>query len=184
VKWDGFRAIVSTENGVRVRSRRGWNMTAALPELRGVPEGLLLDGELVAFNGRREPDFPLVAQRVLFHDRSVALTYMIFDVLRADGEDVMRQPFSERRQRLERLRLDGQAWMTPDTFDDGQELYAAVCERGLEGVIAKWRKASYRPGERGWVKIKNPGYWRREQEREAMQQAGERRRLRGSRVVS
>jgi ATP-dependent DNA ligase len=28
VKWDGFRALVSTEGGLRVRSRRGWNMTA------------------------------------------------------------------------------------------------------------------------------------------------------------
>lgn len=27
VKWDGFRAIVSTEGRLRVRSRRGWNMT-------------------------------------------------------------------------------------------------------------------------------------------------------------
>jgi ATP-dependent DNA ligase len=92
VTWDGFPAIVSTENGFRARSRRGWNMTAALPELRGLPEGFLLDGELVAFNDKREPPFPLVAQRVLFHDRSVALTYMVFDVLRADGENVMGQP--------------------------------------------------------------------------------------------
>jgi ATP-dependent DNA ligase len=34
LKWDGFRAIVSTEDGLRVRSRRGWNMTPVLPELR------------------------------------------------------------------------------------------------------------------------------------------------------
>jgi ATP-dependent DNA ligase len=27
VKWDGFRAIVSTEGSLRVRSRRGWDMT-------------------------------------------------------------------------------------------------------------------------------------------------------------
>jgi ATP-dependent DNA ligase len=27
VKWDGFRAIVSTEGALRVRSRRGWDMT-------------------------------------------------------------------------------------------------------------------------------------------------------------
>jgi ATP-dependent DNA ligase len=26
VKWDGFRAIVSTEGSLRVRSRRGWNL--------------------------------------------------------------------------------------------------------------------------------------------------------------
>src|SRR6187551_3318182 len=49
VKWDGFRALVSTVDGLRVRSRRGWNMTELLPELRGLPPGLVLDGELVAW---------------------------------------------------------------------------------------------------------------------------------------
>ena len=44
LKWDGFRALVSTEDGLRVRSRRGWNMTPALPELRKLPTGLVLDG--------------------------------------------------------------------------------------------------------------------------------------------
>jgi ATP dependent DNA ligase domain len=48
LKWDGFRAIVSTEDGLRVRSRRWWNMTPVLPELRKLPTALLLDGELVA----------------------------------------------------------------------------------------------------------------------------------------
>jgi bifunctional non-homologous end joining protein LigD len=48
LKWDGFRAIVSTENGLRVRSRRGWNMTPVLPELRRLPQGLVLDGEILA----------------------------------------------------------------------------------------------------------------------------------------
>jgi hypothetical protein len=33
VKWDGFRAVVSTEAGFRVRSRRGWRMEALIPEL-------------------------------------------------------------------------------------------------------------------------------------------------------
>jgi hypothetical protein len=32
VKWDGFRAIVATEDGLQVRSRRGWNMTDLVPE--------------------------------------------------------------------------------------------------------------------------------------------------------
>jgi ATP-dependent DNA ligase len=27
VKWDGFRALLSTERRFRVRSRRGWDMT-------------------------------------------------------------------------------------------------------------------------------------------------------------
>ena len=37
LKWDGFRAIVSTEDGLRVRSRRGWKMTQRVPELAVLP---------------------------------------------------------------------------------------------------------------------------------------------------
>jgi ATP-dependent DNA ligase len=39
VKWDGFRAIVSTEDRFEIRSRRGWSMTELLPELAGLPAG-------------------------------------------------------------------------------------------------------------------------------------------------
>jgi len=35
-------------------------------------------------------------------------------------------------------------------------------------VVAKKLASRYRPGERGWVKTKNPNYWRRDSEREAM----------------
>jgi bifunctional non-homologous end joining protein LigD len=59
VKWDGFRAIVSTEDGLRVRSRQGWDMTAFVPELRELPPGVVLDGELVAWR-EGEPYFPFV----------------------------------------------------------------------------------------------------------------------------
>ncbi len=58
LKWDGFRAIVSTEDGLRVESRRGWNMTERLPELAALPTGLVLDGELVAFGDDGQPSFP------------------------------------------------------------------------------------------------------------------------------
>jgi ATP-dependent DNA ligase len=51
LKRDGFRALVSTEGGLAVRSRRGWNMTAVLPELRALPSGLVLDGDLGAWKG-------------------------------------------------------------------------------------------------------------------------------------
>src|SRR6185295_2500274 len=86
VKWDGFRALVSTVDGLKVRSRRGWNMTEALPELRGLPEGLVLDGELVAFNKAGDPHFPLLSKRILNRDTSVPVQFMIFDVLAVEGE--------------------------------------------------------------------------------------------------
>jgi ATP-dependent DNA ligase len=34
VKWDGFRAIVRAGAASRVRSRRAWDMTALVPELK------------------------------------------------------------------------------------------------------------------------------------------------------
>jgi len=34
------------------------------------------------------------------------------------------------------------------TFEDGEALLAAVCERGLEGVVAKRERDPYRPGDR------------------------------------
>jgi bifunctional non-homologous end joining protein LigD len=97
LKWDGFRAVVSTENGLAVRSRRGWDMTPVLPELGSLPIGLVLDGELVAWNGT-EPYFPLVCRRVLNRDMAVPLTFVIFDVLRRDGVDLTNHPYIERRR--------------------------------------------------------------------------------------
>ena len=47
-------------------------------------------------------------------------------------------------------------------------MFDAVVEHGLEGIVAKRRKGVYRPGYRGWTKIKNPSYWRRDQEIESM----------------
>jgi ATP-dependent DNA ligase len=51
--------------------------------------------------------------------------------------------------------------------DDGAALFEVVCERGLEGVVAKRIDGTYRPGERGWIKIKNRDDWRYELERES-----------------
>src|SRR6476659_586996 len=87
VKWDGFRAIVSTEGGLRVRSGRGWDMTHAVPELAELPAGLVLDGELVAW-ADGQPYFPDVCHRVLNCDLSIPLTSVVFDVLRNEGEDL------------------------------------------------------------------------------------------------
>ena len=168
LKWDGFRAIVSTEDGLRVRSRRGWNMTTALPELRGLPSGLVLDGELVAWKGS-EPYFPHICRRVLNWDMSIPLTFIVFDLLRLEGTDITERPYSERRKLLEGLDLNSSWWRTGDAFSDGDALFTAVCGMGLEGVVAKKCSSSYRSGERvGWIKVKNPSYWRRDSEREAM----------------
>jgi ATP-dependent DNA ligase len=59
----------------------------------------------------------------------------------------------------------------PDTFEDGEALFAAVCEHGLEGVVAKRLHDWYRPGQRGWVKQKNKDYWRYPEELESLRRS-------------
>jgi bifunctional non-homologous end joining protein LigD len=160
VKWDGFRAIVSTEAGLEVRSRRGWSMAEQLPELRRLPTGLVLDGELVVFGEDGRPSFPLVALRVLHGRSSIPVTLVVFDVLRVEGADAMCLPYADRRALLDELALHGPAWRTPEAFDDGDALLAVTGVYGLEGIVAKRRRDPYRPGERGWVKVKHRHYWR------------------------
>ena len=57
---------------------------------------------------------------------------------------------------LEELDVEGPPVRLVATFEDGDALFAAVCERGLEGVVGKRLRGPYRPGERQWVKTKNP----------------------------
>ena len=52
-----------------------------------------------------------------------------------------------------------------DHIDErGCELFAATCERDLEGIVAKWRYGRYTSdgSSTSWLKIKNPEYWQME----------------------
>ena len=177
IKFDGFRAIVSTDDGLQVRSRRAWNMSERVPELRELPPGLVLDGELVAFNDAGAPHWPLVVERVLHGNRAIPLTFVAFDLLRVDGHDVTCNPWSQRRTPLEGIWSKRRCARLADVFDDGQTLFDAVVDHGLEGIVAKRRNSIYRPDYRGWTKIKNPSYWRRDSEVAQMQRGCERRSL-------
>jgi ATP-dependent DNA ligase len=55
------------------------------------------------------------------------------------------------------------------TFADRAPLFDAACGPGLEGVVAKRLSSRYRANQRGWIKTKNPNYWRRDSERKAME---------------
>jgi bifunctional non-homologous end joining protein LigD len=157
-KLDGFRCLVCTHGGrFRARSRRGWDMTAALPELAAsLPEEVQLDGELVALGVGGVPDFHRLGSRLLHGRGGIAVTYFVFDVLAVEGLPVRAEPYSRRRELLEELEVErpGVVQLVA-TFEDGEALYRVICERGLVGVVAKRLRDPYRPGERRWIKTKN-----------------------------
>jgi bifunctional non-homologous end joining protein LigD len=154
-KLDGFRCLACTHGPLRVRSRRGWDMTSLLPELRALPENVQLDGEIVALDANGLPDFHRLSSRVLHKRTGVAITFFVFDVLAVEGLATTMLPYEQRRALLEELEVEGPHVQLVATFEDGVALFDAVCARGLEGVVAKRLHDPYKPGERLWVKTKN-----------------------------
>jgi bifunctional non-homologous end joining protein LigD len=87
------------------------------------------------------------------------INYMIFDMLSANGTNIMRASYVERRELLESvLPSPGQTpWAVPPRFPDGPATLEAAKELTLEGVVAKRLSSPYRPGLRAtdWIKVKH-----------------------------
>ncbi|MEU7871150.1 non-homologous end-joining DNA ligase [Dactylosporangium sp. NPDC049140] len=166
-KWDGIRAIAVVQAGVtRLFARSGAEVTAAYPELAGIGRDLsdsVLDGEVVAMDEAGQPSFQVLAERMHVREpnraarlaATVPVTYLVFDALRAEGQELVGLPYRGRRERLERLPLGPRA-MVPPSFDDGPATVAASRENRLEGVVAKRAESLYHPGVRtsDWIKVK------------------------------
>ncbi|MFG1605501.1 non-homologous end-joining DNA ligase [Actinoplanes sp. NPDC049265] len=166
-KWDGVRVIAACgPEPPRLYARSGTTVTVAYPEIAPLrlPPDTILDGEMVVMDARGRPSFTALAERMHVRDKlkasalaaTLPVTYMIFDLLRLDGEDLERRPYAVRRELLEGLDLAGRNWMVPPVFTDGEATTAAAREYQLEGVVAKRAGGSYTPGLRSpdWVKVK------------------------------
>jgi bifunctional non-homologous end joining protein LigD len=176
-KWDGVRALGVWQDGrLRLYARSSAEITAAYPELTGLGAALaaaditdaVFDGEIVVLDESGRPSFVALAERMHVRDPGRArqlsgtlpVTYMIFDILAANGTDITPVPYVERREWLESLApsLDGTGrWVVPPRFADGAATLAASEDLAIEGVVAKRLSSVYRPGVRSpdWVKVKH-----------------------------
>ena len=158
VKWDGFRTLVVID-GERVRaySSNGIDVTAKRPELGEIWEGLhaeqaVLDGELVALDEQGRPRFELLQAG------EVPTTFVVFDLLELNGNDLTALAYRDRRRLLDEALEPGATWLlSPRHEGDGAALLAASREQHLEGVMAKRLDSPYLEGRRSpaWRKIKN-----------------------------
>src|SRR3954447_2256251 len=172
IKWDGVRAMAYIDGGrLRLEARSGRDITPRYPELRELGRALagreaVLDGEVVAFDADGRPSFQRLQGRMHLTSehavrrlsQSEPVAYIIFDLLWLDGHSLMGLPYTERRERLLELGLNGATWQTPASHvGDGAALLEASRAQGLEGIIAKRLDCPYTPGRRspGWVKVKN-----------------------------
>ncbi len=170
-KWDGFRAIVFRDGDeILTQSRDLKPLDRYFPELAGplkaaLPDRCVLDGEVViAREGHL--DFEALLLRIHPAESRVRMlaaespaSFVAWDLLALDGEDLRAAPQGERRARLEAV-LGAAAppvHLTPATTD--RTLAADWFDRfegaGLDGVVAKRLEAAYQPGKRAMLKIKH-----------------------------
>ncbi len=181
-KLDGFRVQVHVwkdpsvggEKKVALFSRNLENTTAMFPEIvRAVKklavDEIILDGEAIGYHPKTGKFVPFqeTIQRKRKYDieemaKKLPLKIFVFDVLYLDGKSLLAEPFTKRREILEKIigrGKDGVGLTVQKITDDD-----AVIERelvnnlnnGLEGLVAKKPDAPYRAGGRGfhWIKLK------------------------------
>jgi bifunctional non-homologous end joining protein LigD len=177
IKWDGIRALgYADRGGWSMLSRRQEDVTARYPELEAIAEAIgdhaaVLDGEVVALDDEGRPRFQLIQSRMGLSSPAAVqarmkerpVDFVIFDLLHLDGHRVRDLPYTQRRDLLEGLGLDGPRWRTPRyRHGGGSDLLDAARRHGLEGIVAKRCDSPYRPGRRTgeWIKTR---VWRRQE---------------------
>jgi bifunctional non-homologous end joining protein LigD len=159
IKYDGFRAMAYVEDQhVRLVSRKR-NVYKSLNALCGALAGFLrvqnavIDGEIVYLDASGKPQFySLLRRRSPQH-------FVAFDILWLDGKDLRALPLLERKRILRTVVPAGSPVLYADYIErSGTELYRAVCDMDLEGIVAKRKDGLYTPEQTTWVKIKNPRY--------------------------
>ena len=175
-KWDGIRAQLVRRRGATWLWSRGEELiTHRFPEIAAaathLPDGTVLDGEILAFQDDRPLPFSALQQRIGRQKqlaqimRAVPVVLVVYDVLEAEGLDVRGEPLSTRRARLLSLvARDGVLRLSPEVDAPTWEALTALRlesrQRGVEGFILKRRDSEYGVGRRkgAWWKWKIDPY--------------------------
>ena len=175
-KWDGIRAqLVRRSEHVHLWSRGEELITQRFPEIAAaatrLPDGTVLDGEVLAFRDNRPLPFSALQQRIGRQKqvaqmvRAVPVVFMTYDILEDSGIDIRNQPLGERRRLLEERVPSPGVLRTSDivaasTWDDLAALRSQSRTLGVEGLMLKRRSSAYGVGrKRGdWWKWKIDPY--------------------------
>jgi bifunctional non-homologous end joining protein LigD len=166
-KFDGERCVARRDGGeVRLESRTAKDLTGNYPEVRAAVASqrnrkLLLDGEVVAFDGD-QTSFSRLQRRLGVTNPSperlaaYPVVLCVFDLLELDGDDLRDRPLLERRARMtEAVGPSAGLQLSEAWRGDSQRRFAQAGRAGWEGLIAKRPQAPYVQGRsRDWLKLK------------------------------
>ncbi|PLT32666.1 RNA ligase family protein [Bacillus sp. V5-8f] len=164
LKLDGIRLILSKfNNQIKLYTRHNNEVTAKFPELQSIdiPDGTVLDGEIIVSDVEGKPDFEAVMERFMSKRSSHAIQFCVFDVIYHEGRKVTHLPLVERKELLESL-IDNDEhvakvqWMS----GNGKAYCDLVKEHNLEGIVLKRANSKYQIKKRShdWLKIINYQY--------------------------
>jgi len=161
-KWDGYRAIAEVHKGkADLYSRKHTSFNKDYPQIvkavEKIAHSVVLDGEIVVLDSKGVSDF-----QALQNYRSTGkgkLTYIVFDLLYLNGEDIRQFTLTERKALLKEVvkQLDDKTVQySSHVMKDGEKLFKKAAEKGLEGIIAKKADSVYEEDRRtmNWLKIK------------------------------
>jgi DNA ligase 1 len=165
VEWklDGIRIqIHSRGDEVRVYTRNLNDITHALPGIveavRPLPvRQAVFDGEALWMGTDGPAAFQDTVSRIDSQAPPEGIVTFLFDVLHADGEDLLDSPLELRAARLEaiapELRIPGVITSDPE---DAERVLDESLRAGHEGVVVKDAASTYGAGRRGkaWRKVK------------------------------
>lgn len=176
-KWDGIRAQIIRRAGRLAIWTRGEELvTDRYPEIAvaagHLPDGIVLDGELLAWQDGRPLPFTVMQQRIgrtrltAATLRAAPVAFIAYDVLEIASADLRSRPLAERRYELERLLANAPSAVRISpriefgSWSDLAALRATSRERGVEGIMLKRLDSPYGVGrERGaWWKWKIEPY--------------------------
>jgi bifunctional non-homologous end joining protein LigD len=160
LKHDGFRAIAYVEGGGCRLVSRNSNQFKTFGTLREslakMPvQNAILDGEVVCLDSNGVSQFNQLMSR-----KGQPIFYA-FDLLWLDGGDLRKLPLIERKGLLrELIQHSGCERLVYAQHVEGQGIgfFEEICQRDLEGIVAKRKTGIYKNNGLGWKKIKNPKY--------------------------
>ncbi len=164
IKFDGYRLISAVAGaGPKLFTRSGLDWTAKFKSLAEALAALevnsaLLDGEVVVLDSEGRSSFARLQKSLKEGENN--FTYVLFDLLEVDGDDISEWPLAERKARLSRLLLTAPERLvySDHIVGDGLKVLAEACRLGLEGVISKRLDSPYRSRRTlSWLKTKCTG---------------------------
>jgi DNA ligase-1 len=176
-KWDGIRGqLIKRVGEVFLWSRGQELITDTFPELRDagsmLPDGVVIDGEILAWRDGQPLPFSQLQKRIGRKNpstailREVPVSFLGYDLLEVDGEDIRDRPIEDRRRELaaffsdthERFRLSEP--IDADSWEELAEMRDGARDHNVEGLMLKRHGSPYRTGrKRGdWWKWKVEPY--------------------------